>query len=735
MNATFLISLFDSKTDNQPKEKIITWADFCARVRKPHVRARKDGCAFAPCRFEPSLRRKKNVRFLSILVYDVDAQIELDTLHRKLHPLESAFAIYSTHSHRRQTEKNPNAETRWHVVVPLAEPVEASEYLELWHTLNAALDLRADENARDASRMHFIPAKADTGAEYEHAIEAGENFFRWREFLARHAEKVSAEGSHKTKPSDADCAPETGRLVSHDARHAELCRLIEQKAKRNSRGAFEMRCPAHAGKGETSLVYFPDTSSVKCLTGCDYFAILRAFGLSDERLPKTHGEKANAKLERSKLAPLRTVKLSEVEKKSVKWLWKPFIAQGAFTIIEGEEGIGKSWLLCAIACAVAQGYGLPNSFTEEPANVLLLSAEDSLSFTLKPRLEAMNAPCERIIAVDELFTLDADGIFRLELAIAEHAPRLVIIDPLFAYTSKTHLDKDNEIRSVTSELTRLAEKYETAIDGVRHIGKSKGLGDPRAAGLNGIGWRASARSVLLIGKDPDNESRKAIVQTKNNLAEKCETAIGFEIRDNQFFWTGESTLTASRMLALARSDDERAEQSEAVSFLREALRDGEREANEITRGAEKLQITPKQLRNARLKLGVKLRLEGFGKDRKSFWLLLPTDAPEEPAASIDARASEKGHLCVNGDNKTSCDNGLIIDALSSENGHLGTEISSARASMDGKLFAASPAREQFASNALISDQAEVEMACGACGARVESYSVKCPNCDEWPLPF
>jgi len=415
------ISLFDRKTDNQPKERIVTWAGFCARMQEPYIRLQKDGSAFAPATFEPAHRLKGNVRAVSMLIFDIDEQIELAALCAKLHALECAFCVYSTHSHKRHTDKNPKAETRWRVCIPLAEPYakedspSAFENFDLWQTVNSALELHADENAKDVSRLHYAPAKVCAEAEYEHAIEAGA-FFDWRAFLASQPEKVTEQGFDKTNASEANDAAETSHYATHEERHAELCRRIEQRARKNERGVYEMKCPAHNGNGETSLVYFPDSGSVKCLrkaNPCSYFDLLRAFGLPDERLPSREHAEAKDKAESDRNKPLRLVRLSDVEKREVDWLWQPFIAQGAFTIIEGEEGIGKSWLLCAVACAVAQGFGLPNGEPSEPANVLLLSAEDSLSFTLKPRLEAMNAPCERIIAVDELFTLDADGIFAL----------------------------------------------------------------------------------------------------------------------------------------------------------------------------------------------------------------------------------------------------------------------------------------------------------------------------------
>lgn len=302
----------------------------------------------------------------------------------------------------------------------------------------------------------------------------------------------------------------------------------------------------------------------------------------------------------------------------------------------------------------------------------MMSAEDSLSFVIKPRLEAVKAPCERIIAIDEHFSLDADGILRLEFELAEHAPKLVIIDPLFSYAGKINLNNDNEIRSITGELTRLAEKYECAIVGVRHIGKSKGMGDPRNAGLNGIGWRASARVVLLVGKDPNDERQRAIVQTKNNLAPKIEKAIGYEIIGNEFFWK-ESSLTAQMMLSLPKDDDERGEQTEAVAFLRQALHDGKRKSGDVINEADKLGITKQRLRTARHKLGIEPKNEGFGKEKQWFWELPKNDCLDVDAACLDVDKSSNQHLSANGSDKTSYDNDLRLDVDTSANQHLSAE--------------------------------------------------------------
>ncbi|MGI8669885.1 MAG: AAA family ATPase, partial [Aridibacter sp.] len=196
------------------------------------------------------------------------------------------------------------------------------------------------------------------------------------------------------------------------------------------------------------------------------------------------GIKGNEQGWQSPLAPLRTVNLADVKVQKVSWLWNPFIALGTFTLIDGEEGIGKSLLTLALGCTVAGGKNIDstsgfNFVNAEPGNVLLLSAEESISYVIKPRVLAMGGNCERFIAIEELFSFDNDGLLRLEMAIAIHEPKVVFIDPVFSYAGKIRLNDDNDIRKVTNELTRIAAKFNCAIIGIRHIGKSKGNGDAR----------------------------------------------------------------------------------------------------------------------------------------------------------------------------------------------------------------------------------------------------------------
>ncbi|MGI8642288.1 MAG: AAA family ATPase [Pyrinomonadaceae bacterium] len=369
--------------------------------------------------------------------------------------------------------------------------------------------------------------------------------------------------------------------------------------------------------------------------------------LASERLKElseaTNGNRSN----------LRLVKMSDVEAEEIFWLWFPFMAIGKLTLVSGEEGLGKSWLSCALASAVSTGSGFPANFEKQDAgNVLMLSAEDGLADTIKPRLEAVGANCERVFVIDEPLSFDEKGLLKLESYIAEAKPKLVTVDPLFAYTpSKTDINSANQSRSISARLAEIATKWSCSIMLVRHIGKAKGFGDARAAGLGSIDWRAAVRSELLVGRNPDNEKERAIVQTKNNLAEFGE-AVGFTIENSsdgaKFLWTGKSNLTASMILANVKDDDARAEQSDAVEFLKEVLSDGEKYSKDIYSEARQNGISERTLKRAKTALNVESRKEGFN-PTKWFWKL-PEECHEEPEECHENRV---GTLRVNYANKAS----------------------------------------------------------------------------------
>lgn len=350
--------------------------------------------------------------------------------------------------------------------------------------------------------------------------------------------------------------------------------------------------------------------------------------------------------------PLKVVCMANVEAQAVRWLWQPYIALGKLTFLEGEPGVGKSTLTCAIAAAVTNGRGFPGLEPFEPGNVLMLSAEDGLADTLRPRLDMVGADTSRVMALDEPLTFDRFGLLRLEAAIIEYQSRLVIIDPLFAYTgAKADIHRANECRAISDPLSKIADRNGCALLAVRHLSKSRGGGHALNAGIGSIDFAAAARSVLLVGQDPDEPTKRAMVQTKNNLALPGE-AVGYKIEGGRFYWTGASTLTAKHILALPSDDEERGTLAEAKDFLLTALSSGPRDNKAIKDEAKQAGISERTLLRAKAELKIKSEKVGMPGSHYQKWVWkLPDEGCQ--AEAEECQSSNAGSLRTNDTSKDS----------------------------------------------------------------------------------
>ena len=88
-------------------------------------------------------------------------------------------------------------------------------------------------------------------------------------------------------------------------------------------------------------------------------------------------------------------KMSEIEPQPINWLWEDYIAKGTFTLITGEPDLGKSQITLSMTAIVTTGGNWPVSGEKcEEGNVIILSDEDNLEKTIRPRLEANGANLE-----------------------------------------------------------------------------------------------------------------------------------------------------------------------------------------------------------------------------------------------------------------------------------------------------------------------------------------------------
>ena len=302
------------------------------------------------------------------------------------------------------------------------------------------------------------------------------------------------------------------------------------------------------------------------------------------------------------------VQISQVKPEKPEWIWEPYLPFGKVTGFEGDPGIGKSFVALAIAAAESLGKGLPSVPETNPANVLICSAEDGLADTIRPRLDAMGANVDNIHAIKGHLSFDDNGLKVLESYIQVIDPELIIIDPLVAYLgSGVDIYRANEIRAVMAQLADLAEKHRTAILVIRHLTKgyqSKAI----YRGQGNIDITAACRSVLLAGCNPQNHNERAFFHIKSNLA-PMGPAMGYEINDGVFKWTGESKLTVSDILA-SEAIESSSVIEDAVSFLQDVLADGPVEVTQILNEAKQLCLSEKSVRRAKLRLDIVAKREG-----------------------------------------------------------------------------------------------------------------------------
>lgn len=245
---------------------------------------------------------------------------------------------------------------------------------------------------------------------------------------------------------------------------------------------------------------------------------------------------------------LNIIKMSEIQSEEIEWLWYPFIPYGKLTIIQGDPGDGKTTLSLNIAAKLSKGESLDEEMKiSEPINIIYQTAEDGLADTVKPRLELADADCERILVIDESSEALSMADERLEEAIKLTNAKLLILDPIQAYLGAgTDINRANEARDMTKKLGALAEKYKCAVLLIGHMNKASGT-KASYRGIGSIDFFAVARSVLLVGRIEGEESLRAVVQIKNNLA-AFGNSKAFELSEEGFRWIGDYDISADEVL-------------------------------------------------------------------------------------------------------------------------------------------------------------------------------------------
>jgi putative DNA primase/helicase len=311
-----------------------------------------------------------------------------------------------------------------------------------------------------------------------------------------------------------------------------------------------------------------------------------AVAVEGTSLPKAEGPKVATAAEDDEEAidpaDVVTVCLDDVVATEVSWLWQDRVPLKKVTLFAGEAKLGKSYLTMDLAARVSVGAPVPCGGGEcmPMGSVIILSAEDDLDDTIKPRLIAAGADCSKIhslatirLSNGKLGPFNLGYVPHLEVAVRRFPDtKLVIIDPVTHYLgSKVDDHKATHLREALDPLKQLASRLGVAIVIVTHL--NKGTGTKALARVLGSGaYTALARSNWLVFRDPKDPSRRLMLSGGTNLVED-PPGLAYTIANRSVVWEDELIpMTADE--ALLAESRERSEQQAAgkTSKSQEAAR-------------------------------------------------------------------------------------------------------------------------------------------------------------------
>jgi RecA-family ATPase len=124
----------------------------------------------------------------------------------------------------------------------------------------------------------------------------------------------------------------------------------------------------------------------------------------------------------------------------VPWLWPDVLPTGKLVLLDGDPDLGKSLIALDLCARLSTGRPFPDGRgAGEPANSLVLSAEDAAHDTIVPRLQMLGADVGRVF-VWQRDTDDEAWPWRfprhareLDQALSQTGARLAVIDPIMAF--------------------------------------------------------------------------------------------------------------------------------------------------------------------------------------------------------------------------------------------------------------------------------------------------------------
>lgn len=330
------------------------------------------------------------------------------------------------------------------------------------------------------------------------------------------------------------------------------------------------------------------------------------------------------------------VPFSAIKPQSVNWLWFPYIPRGKITLLTADPGTGKTFFALYLAACVSTGkpFWTDDRPYRQPENAIYQTAEDGYADTIVPRIMSMNCDRRHVFMINEEtqgLSLK-DSVDYIESVMKDTRPALLIFDPLQAYLgADVNMNAANEVRPVLSRIAKLADTYDTAVIFIMHLSKMSSVSKALYRALGSIDIPGASRSMLTMGKDPQDDSRRIICHEKSSLARNGQSlAFKIDPENGGVIFDGFSDLTANELLGGCGKREKPADAlnkacDEILNLLGE---EGYTEFKDIKKQAEIAGITRATLYRAKDELMLNHVTVGYGKNKKSYWISGDIDKDE-----------------------------------------------------------------------------------------------------------
>ena len=283
--------------------------------------------------------------------------------------------------------------------------------------------------------------------------------------------------------------------------------------------------------------------------------------------------------------------LKDVEPKEISWLWRPYIAFGKVTLIQGDTGIGKTSLMVKVMADLSNGLYPPTMFRErllpqetgDPITTYYVSIENGIADTIVPLFNRVGGNNEFVQYQDEMkehFVLTGDEV---KECVRISGAKLIVVDPWQQFLDDASSSDNNAMRAMIRDVQNAAEETGAAVVLCGNYTKAVVRSD-MGKGIGTSELFNTLRSVLTV-KYGDSPSERCMIASKMSFLGKEVTPVRFvqdeDYRISYVFDDEVDELEAGEEVVESASKADL-----TAAFLADLLKDGPMDSNDVKRAVQ-----------------------------------------------------------------------------------------------------------------------------------------------------